>query len=487
MIRCHSFRNRPNHSDLLHLDLFWRGVNVLRDSGTYSYNAPEPWRNYFLSTAAHNTVEVGSRDQMVKLGRFTWARLARARLQRFDAGLQAGVDCFEGEHYGYRRLPSRAVHRRGVLRLGDRAWLIVDDILGHRDEEVRLFWHLAEGRATLEEARLRLETPQGTMALEVLPDNGNARPVLEHGDQGSAPGGWHSIHYFERRAAPTLALRLAGRLPRRILTLVAFAEALRLESDPDRRTARLRREGQVEAVVRLQAPGSETGEMMRLENAGAWLLSPVRPMTERRPAAARPAFRIEPISPAHAPAMAQVHLRAFPTSLRSRLGCGFLERFYVEFCRHPYDQGFVAYEEGSGRMAAFVVGTSRAHAHRLAFLLRRAPYLSWRIGERWLADPEVRMLVRFALEGGPGRGAARPAAICPVRLLSIAVDPDFQGSGAAQTVAEAFEARLRAAGHDRVGLSVHADNPRAIAFYQKTGWEVTHQSDAGWWFEKPLR
>jgi ribosomal protein S18 acetylase RimI-like enzyme len=486
MVRCHSFRNRPNHSDLLHLDLFWRGVNVLRDSGTYSYNAPEPWRNYFLSTAAHNTVEVGARDQMVKLGRFTWARLADARVRRFDAGLLRGADYFEGEHYGYLRLASRAVHRRAVMRLGDRAWLIVDDVLGRGREDVRLFWHLAEGHATLEGRRLRLETGKGSVAIEVVAEGDTALPVLEHGANGSGPAGWHSIHYFEKRPAPALSLRLQGPLPRRVVTLVALDEDLRLETERGLREARIVHQGVIQATLRLEPPGiSGTGPMVELLKATPWLLAEARGSDAPAPPM-KPRFRVEPLRQAHAVAMARVHLRAFPTSLRSRLGPGFLERFYAEFCRHAYDYGFVAFENGSDRMAAFVVGTSRARAHRQAFLLRRAPYLTWRVGERSLSDPEVRRLVRFALRGGPGRGASRPAGICPVRLLSIAVDPDFQGSGAAKAVADAFEAKLRAAGHRRVGLSVHADNARAIAFYEKTGWSVAHKSPAGWWFEKTL-
>jgi ribosomal protein S18 acetylase RimI-like enzyme len=323
------------------------------------------------------------------------------------------------------------------------------------------------------------------MALEVLADDG-ALPVLEHGATGSAPAGWHSVHYFERRPAPALSLRLSGALPRRVVTLVALDEDLRLEADPDFREVRLMRAGSVESVVSLEAPGKETEPMARLGIVSEWLLSPSRPAGAVAQAAVPATFRIEPIRPEHAPAMAKVHLRAFPTSLRSRLGRGFLERFYSEFCRHPYDHGFVAFEEKTGRMAAFVVGTGRARAHRLSLLLRYAPYLSWRVTERSLADPEVRSLVRLALGGGPGARSSRPARICPARLLSIAVDPDFLGSGAAKDVADAFEARLRQAGFDRVGLSVHADNPRAIAFYRKTGWTVTHQSDAGWWFEKPL-
>src|SRR5205085_11411848 len=41
MIRCHKYRDRPTHVDMLHIDLWHRGVNVLSDSGTYKYYTPE--------------------------------------------------------------------------------------------------------------------------------------------------------------------------------------------------------------------------------------------------------------------------------------------------------------------------------------------------------------------------------------------------------------------------------------------------------------
>ena len=49
-----------------------------------------------------------------------------------------------------------------------------------------------------------------------------------------------------------------------------------------------------------------------------------------------------------------------------------------------------------------------------------------------------------------------------------------------------FPRALRQAGIARVGLSVHADNERAIAFYRKAGWNETYRSDAGLWFEKSI-
>ena len=41
MLRYPRFRYRPGHADALHLDLWLGDRNILRDGGTYSYNADE--------------------------------------------------------------------------------------------------------------------------------------------------------------------------------------------------------------------------------------------------------------------------------------------------------------------------------------------------------------------------------------------------------------------------------------------------------------
>ncbi len=80
MVRCHTYRCRPSQADMLHLDLWWRGVNILRDSGTYTYYDPQnAWNRYFVSTAAHNTIAIGGADQMVKGPRFRWNSLLKYR------------------------------------------------------------------------------------------------------------------------------------------------------------------------------------------------------------------------------------------------------------------------------------------------------------------------------------------------------------------------------------------------------------------------
>lgn len=63
-----NYKSRPAHMDQLHLDLWHRGINILCDSGTYSY-ASELGKK-LSSTIGHNTVKVNGTEQMNKIGAF---------------------------------------------------------------------------------------------------------------------------------------------------------------------------------------------------------------------------------------------------------------------------------------------------------------------------------------------------------------------------------------------------------------------------------
>jgi hypothetical protein len=68
MIVLQDFKTRPAQMDQMHIDLWHKGVNVLCDSGTYSY-ATDLGKQLALTTA-HNTVKIGNKEQMKKHGPF---------------------------------------------------------------------------------------------------------------------------------------------------------------------------------------------------------------------------------------------------------------------------------------------------------------------------------------------------------------------------------------------------------------------------------
>ena len=72
------------HADALAFTLSVGGKPILVDPGTFSYSS-QPWRRYFRSTAAHNTVVVDDRDQSEYGGSFLWLEHANAVVETFRA------------------------------------------------------------------------------------------------------------------------------------------------------------------------------------------------------------------------------------------------------------------------------------------------------------------------------------------------------------------------------------------------------------------
>ena len=82
MVILNCFKSRPNHMDQLHFDLWAYGINILCDSGTYSY-ASETGKN-LSKTKGHNTVAVNNKEQMSTYGPFLTYNWSEGRLGRYD-------------------------------------------------------------------------------------------------------------------------------------------------------------------------------------------------------------------------------------------------------------------------------------------------------------------------------------------------------------------------------------------------------------------
>lgn len=225
MLRCHTYRDRPGQLDSLHLDLWWRGHNVLRDSGTYQYYAPDrpALAAHFKSLAAHNTIQIGAAEPVEHVSRFLWFPWPRGRLLRFEVDRPDGVLLLEVERRDYDRAPWHIRHRRSVIGLPGDTWLIVDDLLGRGRHSVCLRWQLADSpceRAD-EDRSVLLRTPAGAFGLSVVAAGGErlGGRVVRGQSSDADVQGWHAPYYGELLAAPALEVRAEATLPVRLLTL----------------------------------------------------------------------------------------------------------------------------------------------------------------------------------------------------------------------------------------------------------------------------
>jgi hypothetical protein len=218
--RCGSILDRFSQIDMLHLDLWWRGENVLADPGSYLYNGPAVWHNHFVRTESHNTVQIDGHDQMPHVRQFKTLYRTQAVLRHFEDNPEWAI-C-DGEHYGYVR-SERCVHRRAVLFLKeDELWVIVDTISGEGSRRARLHWLGGDYPYEFDRAnaQLRLRTPQGPFSIAVLNGTGVPSETVEVVcGADDPPRGWLSRYYGEKTPVPSLAATESSPLPITFVTL----------------------------------------------------------------------------------------------------------------------------------------------------------------------------------------------------------------------------------------------------------------------------
>ena len=220
--RCGSLRDRFGQIDMLHADVWWRGINVLADGGSYLYNGPQEWHRHFVGGVSHNTLTVDGQDQMLHWRRFKTLYRTPARVLRFET-VAAGV-IYEGEHTGFQRLRHPCTHRRAILLTKSGLCVVVDHVFGSSPEprDVRVHWQggLLPWEFDTVANRLSLQTDAGPYGISIHGTNGKALAVDVVAGQESPPRGWVSRAYAEKTPAPSLVASWTGTLPFTCVTVM---------------------------------------------------------------------------------------------------------------------------------------------------------------------------------------------------------------------------------------------------------------------------
>jgi hypothetical protein len=88
------------HADALSVLFYWRNTPVLIDLGAGQYNGDQNIRNYFRSTIAHNTVEIGNSNQADILGPFLWDKSYETSLVKTE---EIPIPMVQAYHTGYKK------------------------------------------------------------------------------------------------------------------------------------------------------------------------------------------------------------------------------------------------------------------------------------------------------------------------------------------------------------------------------------------------
>lgn len=148
-IKCGSYKDRPSHADNLHLDLWFKGENILLDGGSYKYNTDQETVKFFSGTESHNTVMIDHHDQILKGPRFIWLNWSQA----IDSSFSENQDhySFSGSVRCFSYLDKNIIHKRSIKKeKGNTKWLVRDEIINKPDKmKMHQLWHTTHKKVRL--------------------------------------------------------------------------------------------------------------------------------------------------------------------------------------------------------------------------------------------------------------------------------------------------------------------------------------------------
>ena len=199
------------HADALSICLALDGEWWLVDPGTYTYHDNPEWRNYFRSTAAHNTAVVDDTDQSKIGGDFLWLDHANAKF--LCHGVNDERHWVKGAHDGYSKVG--VMHERTVeYSQSKRCLKVTDKLTGDGEHILRWHWHLHPD--------IYSEWDQGSKSWKLIHrKNGKIIKVSTGSniDSEMVKGatnpilGWYSSVLGSKTTSEVLVYRFNGKLP----------------------------------------------------------------------------------------------------------------------------------------------------------------------------------------------------------------------------------------------------------------------------------
>jgi len=215
------FGRSHQHEDKLGFWLYAYGRSFLVDPGRHLYDStPRSYYPYLKTTAAHSTIRIDGQGQHSAGRRGSW--IAKQPLDLGWSVRDGEVRASGVYDLGYGRENAiAAVHRREIVFVRERCWVVFDVVEGEGEHLVESRFQFAAGPVRLNGAAAHTDYDDANLLLRV------ARPTcwpcldirVEQG-QDNPRGGWYSDSYGKIEPAPALSLSVRTVLPWRAATLL---------------------------------------------------------------------------------------------------------------------------------------------------------------------------------------------------------------------------------------------------------------------------
>ena len=192
------------HADALSFWLSVGGQPFFIDPGTYLYHSGGKWRRFFRSTAAHNTIEIDSKDQAEQISDFIFEDFYKIQHVQW---IEKDDTIFWGaEHDGYCRLSDPVIHRREVIYLKKHYLFRICDILKCRKKhEVAMFFHLHPMVSVKKQGDNTYLLSSDSATLVLIVDK-RLQPQVFYGSESPLMG-WYSPGFNRLEKTNTLVFR----------------------------------------------------------------------------------------------------------------------------------------------------------------------------------------------------------------------------------------------------------------------------------------
>jgi glycosyltransferase involved in cell wall biosynthesis len=202
------------HADALAIEVAAQGRSLLIDPGTFTYTGSKAWRDWFRSSAAHNTLTIDGKSSSTPAGPFSWSTMAKCEpLAWLNERRFTHV---EGEHNGYEILPAPAIHNRSILFLKHDYWVMRDRVTSTGEHDLELRFHFPA------DATAELRFDKGSAQTRVKSEKSPGLQVFSSSQTGrwSREEGPVSHCYGSRAAAPVCVFSAHSKGSTELLTLL---------------------------------------------------------------------------------------------------------------------------------------------------------------------------------------------------------------------------------------------------------------------------
>ncbi len=211
------------HCSLFSYELSIDSKRLIVDSGVEEYE-PGPWRHFWRSTRAHNTVLVDGAEQSEIWAAFRVGHRTRllesVRLQQNSSSLFVGV------HSGFVGQEKPTSHRRFIAALAGGLWLVLDEVMGLGCHAIESLVHLAPN-ADCRVGEAYTDVSFDSVEMRIYPYRRQASAASTTScirGQDSPIQGWYAPEFGKRMPNSVLSFSSDAMLPATLGYLIAPAD-----------------------------------------------------------------------------------------------------------------------------------------------------------------------------------------------------------------------------------------------------------------------